>query len=354
MNTLVEDNDRLIIDMDRILTESILILKNLDRRNLIKAYLYLDSLLENKANGNPDILAKVKKIEEPDHITVLENYRLHLEAAAKSKNTIKDYYREIGRFLEHLKDNSTSFSAINTSYLNSYLFNQKTKRKLSNNSYSRLVIVIRSLLSYLYKEKIILEPLALELKTPRRIDKERECLTDSEIQKILLYLDSRRERYKGENTRDRLIFMLGINCGLRKSEISKLNWEDLDFNERKIKILDAKGGKERIVYYSQELGNVVEDYGKASGNYSGALVRGSFGKRITSCPMQRIVRRMYMESGIYRNGLTLHSMRHTFASSLREKGVDLKVIKTLLGHSSLATTDRYLHVSSGDLKKAVL
>ena len=72
-NTLVEDNDRLIIDMDRILTESISILKNLDRRNLIKAYLYLDSLTERKVNGNSDVLSKIKQIEEPDHGTVLEN-----------------------------------------------------------------------------------------------------------------------------------------------------------------------------------------------------------------------------------------------------------------------------------------
>ena len=123
---------------------------------------------------------------------------------------------------------------------------------------------------------------------------------------------------------------------------------------RKIKILDAKGGKERIVYYSQELGAVIEGYRKSSGNSNGALIRGSFGKRITSCPMHRIVRRMYIESGIYREGLTVHSLRHTYADNFRKNGVDLKVIKTLLGHSSLATTDRYLHVSSGDLKKAVL
>ena len=293
-------------------------------------------------------------MEEPDHSTVLENYRLHLEASANSKNTITDYCREIRRFVDHLKDSGTSFSAINTNYLNSYLFSQKTQRKLSNNSYSRLVIVIRSFLSYLYKEKIISKPLALELKTPRRIDKEKESLTDNEIQKIHSYLDTRKERYKGENTRDRLIFMLGLNCGLRKSEISKLNWENLDFNERKIKILEAKGGKERIVYYSKELEKVILSYKKLYGNFSGALVRGSFGKRITSCPMQRIVRRMYVESGIYRPGITIHSLRHGYASNLRKRGVDLKVIKTLLGHSSLATTDRYLHVSAGDLKKAVL
>ena len=107
--------------------------------------------------------------------------------------------------------------------------------------------------------------------------------------------------------------MLGLNCGLRKSEIAKLNWEDLDFNERKIKILNAKGGKERVVYYSQELEAIIKSYGKLSGNSTGALVRGSFGKRITSCPMQRIVRRMYVESGVFREKLTIHSMRYTYA-----------------------------------------
>ena len=70
--------------------------------------------------------------------------------------------------------------------------------------------------------------------------------------------------------------------------------------------------------------------------------------------MHRIIRRMYVESGIYRGGLTIHSLRHTYAENLRKNGVDLKVIKTLLGHYGLATTDRYLHVSSEDLKKATI
>ena len=247
-DTLVKSSGKLIIDMDRILEDSISILKSLDRRNLVKAYLYLDGLSGKPVNNDPDVLTKVREIKTPDHKIILKDYQLHLEASAKSKNTIKDYSREIERFLNYLRENNIDLIPISTSFLNSYLYSQKTERKLSANSYSRLVIVIRSFLSYLYKEKIISSPLALELKTPRRVDKERECLTESEEQKILDYLDSRRERYKGENIRDRLIFLLGINCGLRKSEITKLNWEDVDLAERKIKILDAKGGKERIVY----------------------------------------------------------------------------------------------------------
>jgi site-specific recombinase XerD len=85
---------------------------------------------------------------------------------------------------------------------------------------------------------------------------------------------------------------------------------NIDINERKLKILEAKGGEERIVYYGQELEKVIAEYRKYSGNQSGAMARGSFGKRITSCPMHRIVRRMYVESGIYRKGLTIHSLRY--------------------------------------------
>ena len=108
------------------------------------------------------------------------------------------------------------------------------------------------------------------------------------------------------------------------------------------------------MYFDDELRKALMQYGKIKSHYKGLIVRGSFGKRITSGPMQRIIRRLYIESVIYRTGLNIHSLWHTYAENLRKKGVDLKVIKTLLSHSSLATTDRDLHVSSDDLKKAIL
>ena len=108
------------------------------------------------------------------------------------------------------------------------------------------------------------------------------------------------------------------------------------------------------MYFDDKLEKFLIQYGKIKNNLNGSVTRGSFGKRMTSCPMQRVIRRLYIESGIYRTGLTINSLRHSYADNLRKKGVDLKVIKTLLGHFSLATTDRYLHVSSNDLKEAIL
>ena len=128
------------------------ILNGLSCMGLLRAYIHLDEIRKART-GELDI--EVKDERPVDTSSVIEEYRLHMEASAKSKNTIKDYCREIRHFLDHIKESSTSFSAISTSYLNSYLFFQKTERKLSINSYSRLVIVIRSFLTFLYKENII-------------------------------------------------------------------------------------------------------------------------------------------------------------------------------------------------------
>lgn len=121
------------------------------------------------------------------------------------------------------------------------------------------------------------------------MDKEREYLNAFDIKKITDYLNNRRERYKGQNLRDTLILYLGVKCGLRKAEIMKLNWEDINFEGKKIKIISSKGNKDRVVFFNGDLKKMFTKYRKNTDTYKGAVVRGIFGKRITSCPFQRIV-----------------------------------------------------------------
>lgn len=281
-------------------------------------------------------------------------YRQHLEASGNAKSTVDGYSNEVKRFCNYVKENKIHLNLLSQNDINIYLTNSRSGRNLSPNSYSKLVVVIRSFVAYLYKNEYIYKDLASDLKVPKRVDKEREYLNESDIKKITYCLDNRVERYKGENLRDKLIFGLGADCGLRKAEMMKLNWEDINFDDNKIKILCSKGNKDRVVYFNDELKEIFTKCRKNTEAYKGAVVRGTFGKRIASCPLQRIVQRIYKESEVYRGGLTIHSLRHTYAENLRKKKVDLKVIKTLLGHSSLATTDRYLHVSSEDLKEAAI
>jgi len=84
------------------------------------------------------------------------------------------------------------------------------------------------------------------------------------------------------------------------------------------------------------------------------IIRGVHGKRITKCSLQNIITRIFKESKIKKEGLTLHSLRHTYADRLRRKGTDIATISKLMGHSNLETTAIYLHSNKEDFKKAVL
>ncbi|GAH18356.1 unnamed protein product [marine sediment metagenome] len=121
-----------------------------------------------------------------------------------------------------------------------------------------------------------------------------------------------------------------------------------------VSIKKSKGGKNRTVYFNSTLKEYLYSYRKVTGKYNGAVVRGVRGKRITKCSLQDIVSRIFKESKTYRENLTIHSLRHTYAERLRKKGTDISTISKLLGHSSLETTAIYLHSNVEDFKRAVL
>jgi len=108
------------------------------------------------------------------------------------------------------------------------------------------------------------------------------------------------------------------------------------------------------VYLSDNLYDFIKNYRKAIKKYTGAIVRGDYGKRLAKTSLQNIIRRIYRQSGIYKKNLNIHSLRHTYAERQRKKGTDIATISTLLGHSRLDTTMAYFHVNREDLKNAVL
>lgn len=99
----------------------------------------------------------------------------------------------------------------------------KKSRGLSINSFSRLVVALKYFLLFLYKNEIVKIDLYSDLKVHKKVDKKSEVLTNGDIRKVEAYLENRTEKFKHENLRDKIIFYLGIKCGLRKSEMIKLN-----------------------------------------------------------------------------------------------------------------------------------
>ncbi len=350
----LKENNKIILDKSILLDNSIQILNNLDDINLIKAFFYLEEIGDQN-NGKAFQELESKFIKPVIDLKIIKDqYINHLTASGKASSTVEGYLSEIERFLKYLESKKIDLYLLESNTLNLYLSNSRKERGLLSVSYSRVVIIIRCFLVFLFKNGYIATDISQDLSIPRKVHKEREYLSAEDILKIENYLKIKRERYKGENVRDRIIFNLGIRCGFRKSEMMKLDWEDVDLENNKLKILDSKEGRDRVVYFNGFLKKDLDSYRKLNRQYKGPAIRGSHGKKITSTSLHNIVNKIYRESGIYRKGLKLHSLRHTFAVLQVKKGTDMHTIKTLMGHSSLETTDKYLHTLGVNLKNAVL
>jgi site-specific recombinase XerD len=328
--------------------------KNFIKENLIKQEEDKSDTLSNKDIREFRVKTENKNFENINNAKILSDYENYLISNGKSENTISAYISEAYKLLKNFKEKDIILSDIKHEGIFDYLSEAKKGRNLSTNSYSRLTIAIRGFLSFLYSNEIIVKDISLSLKTPKKEDKKREVLSTNDIEIIEKYFRERIEKFKTENLRDIIIFYLGIKCGLRKSEIINLDWEDIDFNNSEIKIIGSKGGNDRIVYFNDVLKKILQEYKQKTGSNSDAIVRGKNGNRLCSNSLQNAIRRLYSESGLYRSGLTIHSLRHTYAETLRKQGFDFSVIQALLGHKSLETTAKYLHVTKDDLKKAVL
>jgi len=156
--------------------------------------------------------------------------------------------------------------------------------------------------------------------------------------------------------RDRAILELLYASGLRVGELVGLGWRDLDLSARVLRVL-GKGGKERMVPFGREAERALRDWlaeweavraaaGPAADAVAGddePVFLNHRGGRLTDRSVRRIVDRA-VEGAAVAAGVHPHTLRHTFATHLLERGADLRAIQELLGHRSLATTQRYTHV----------
>jgi integrase/recombinase XerC len=149
--------------------------------------------------------------------------------------------------------------------------------------------------------------------------------------------------------RDLAILELLYACGVRVSELSGLDVDALDRAEGTVRVL-GKGRKERIVPYGGPAARALEGWLAMRGEASGPLFTNARGRRLGTRSIHTIVRRAAREAGITRR-VSPHTLRHSFATHLLDRGADLRMIQELLGHSRLSTTQRYTHVAAEQLMK---
>jgi len=144
--------------------------------------------------------------------------------------------------------------------------------------------------------------------------------------------------------------MLIYSAGLRVSEVVKLKPEDIDAERRLIRIKGAKGRKDRYTLLSEVALGTLSLYIKSYRPVKWLFPGQQEGRHVTTRTVQKIFDDGVKKAGIIKE-VSVHSLRHSFATHLLERGVDLRYIQELLGHKSSKTTEVYTHVSNKDLSK---
>lgn len=308
---------------------------------------------------------------------LLRNYLFYLETIkGRSSRTVEGYYSDLRNFLRYMKLykdgkeitaeslSSVDILGIDEAFLRTvtladiysylYYFMSSPEHQNNANTRSRKVSSIRGFFKYLTNNlKLLEENPALNLELPSVRKSMPKYLTLEQSLELLNSVDGSIDSEFQE--RDYCILTLFLNCGMRLSELVGINLQDIRDNTLR---LLGKGNKERIIYLNQTCMDAIAEYLSIRSKQEGiadkqALFISRFGKRISTRRVQMIVE-MYLEkSGLGGMGYSVHKLRHTAATLMYQYGqIDIRVLKDILGHVNLGTTEIYTHVSNTQMEHA--
>lgn len=285
---------------------------------------------------------------------------LDIEKGLSSKSQ-ENYSRFIKKFFDWLKINN--LEGIVPAQLNSehvfkykaFLSRQYRKNEgapLKKTTQNYYLISLRSLLTYFADKDIVSLP-PEKIKLSKQSERAVSFLSLEQVEKLL----SLPSVSSIAGLRDRAILELLFSTGLRVSELASLNREqikiDKDYKELEIVII-GKGNRPRTVYISKRAVSWLKSYLESRKDKEKALFINYRGKtrynRLTSRSIERMVKKYVISAGLPLN-TSPHTLRHSFATDLLAKGVDLRVVQEFLGHKNIVTTQIYTHVTRPQLKE---
>lgn len=260
--------------------------------------------------------------------------------ALRTQESYSSYVADLARFHKRAPDLLTYEEVVD------WIHHLIRDRKQSASSVNIAVNAVR----FLYGTTLQRDVQALMAAIPhmKRNTRRAEVYARSEIEAILT---------APTQPRDRAFLMAVYAAGLRLSEATQLQTKDIDRARMQLRVRHGKGAKERVLPLSQRLLQELEDYWRAQrrgrpGHDSPWLFVGRAKDKPMSPDMGQVIYyRAVRKSGVRRKG-GIHLLRHSFATGLIENGVELTLVQRLLGHASLFTTIRYLHVTSARLDAA--
>jgi len=269
------------------------------------------------------------KIEEK----YFKNLRKNLVVRKYSPKTIKSYIHYNKDFLGYVRKKPNE---ITNEDVKDYLFYLVEEKEVSASTLNTVINALK-----FYYGEVLKRGFVYELKRPKKDKKLPVVLNQEEISKILSSIT---------NIKHRPILMLIYSAGLRVSEVVKLKPGDIDDERKLIHIKGGKGRKDRYTMLSEVAMEMIRRYLKEYGQSIWLFSSQDKEKHITTRTVEKIFSNACRKANIKKNA-TLHSLRHSFATHLLERGTDLRYIQELLGHKSSKTTEIYTHVSNKDIGK---
>ena len=265
-----------------------------------------------------------------------------------SAHTISSYRRDLTQFSDYIRERGGSFRKVDNLQIRGFMA-RLHERRLKKSTTARKLAAIRSFFQFGVKKKWIADNPAKAVATPRQEKRVPSFLSEEEMTRFLEVPPSK----KPLDLRDKAILELLYASGIRVSELVGINLEDVNVGERLVRVR-GKGKKERLVPFGRMAGERLADYVRVRAGLVQDRVgeKGLFvnykGRRITPRSVERMVDKYIHRTAVKRK-ISPHSLRHSFATHLLSRGADLRVIQELLGHESLATTQKYTHLDLGRL-----
>jgi tyrosine recombinase XerC len=286
---------------------------------------------------------------------LIQDFIVHLEKERGfSPHTLTAYSHDLSRFNRFLENYyegpAGGFDKVDKQVLRHYLGNE-FEAGFSARTVARRLAALKSFFKYLVRIGAVRDNPTVHVKTPRTGKKLPVYIQEQFVEQLMTAPPG--------NTliglRDRAILELFYSTGMRLSELVNLDVGDFDVRNQLVKVR-GKGSRERLIPYGNRARQAVENYFHKRGvqfltaAHDTPLFVNSRGKRLSPSTIQRRIRG-YIRNVAEGEWLGPHTLRHTFATHLLDRGADIRAVKELLGHSSLSSTQVYTHLQPERMKK---
>lgn len=282
----------------------------------------------------------------------LDLYITHLSVIkGRSKNTLESYHRDLSKFLNFVRNQGIdNIVQVQYSHILDFL-SRLSADELNPATISRNLSSIKQFFKFLIIEKVISKDPTFLIKTPKSKQALPVVLSVEELEKLIAAPDPATR----EGVRDRAMFEVLYATGIRVTELVGIKLNSVNF-ELGFIVVVGKGSKERIVPLGGKAQSSLGDYlagirqsflKNRSSDYMFVTRRG---EKMSRQGFWKLIKNYALKAGI-NVAVSPHTIRHSFATHLLERGADLRTIQVMLGHSDISTTQIYTHIEKGRLKE---